>query len=380
MLKYLCEYDPTSTASTTYHNTLFATDTKQFIHTQLFYNNRYKYTLNSYKNGATIFNSYSPDLPVSITVTDKKEILEGSTGYPARHRYYITSAGADTERYIDLFYSTRDKSNIRWYVYGRTWRFLLESVKDPIVQWIRVDDPSIPAGRTMEQPTYKKTQKELKDFTYIDGETGEKKTETVYLNQYTFTFKTLPQTLGELMQFDLSDPETGGYLLTCLAILVYDIYTPKDGELTTEPSNNEKLEELYKMLQYLCDYDPDSNASTNYHLKLFPTATKQFIHSQLAYNNRYNITINSYKNGATPQNNYQPTLPVSITVTEYVYEVAQGSAGYPKIQRFIFNSSGADNDRFIEAFYDTGNKRWFVYGESWKFLLESVRDPAPTEW
>ena len=377
MLKYLCEYNPDSNLSTTYHNKLGATDTKQFIHDRLAYNNKYKYTINSYKNGATVLNGYTPITPVSITVTDPKITSQEVKGYPTTNRFTFTSAGADGERFIDMFYSTK---NNRWYVYGRSWRYLLEAVKDPYVPWILVDDPTVPAGRKMEQPTYKKTVKELKDFTYIDGETGEKKTETVYLNQYTFTFKTLPQTLGELKQFDMSDPETGGYLLTCLAILIYDIYVPQDGELTSNPSKNATLEEVYKMQQYLCNYDPDSNAATNYHNRLEPVPTKQFVHDRLAYNEKYRYTINSYKNGATPENEYTPASPVSITVTEYVYDLGEARIGYPKLQRFNFNSSGADSARFLDAFYDTVNKRWFVYSNTWKFLLEAVRDPVPTEF
>ena len=377
MLKYLCEYNPDSTASTTYHSKLFANDTKKVVHDQLYYNNRYKHTVNSYKNGATVENGYTPTLPVSITVTERPIAGETPKGYPKTTRFTFNSSGADGERFIDMFYSTK---NSRWYVFGNTWKYLLMAVRDPVTQWIRVDDPSIPAGRKMEKPTYTKSEKVLKDFTYIDGKTGEKKTETVHLNQYTFTFKTIPHTLGELMQFDLSDPVTGGYLLTCLAILIYDGYVPQNGELTTEPSKNESLEEVYKMLQYLCAYDPASNASTNYHNKLFPNATKQMVHDRLAYNDRYKYTINSYKNGATPENEYTPTLPVSITITENVYDLGEAQVGYRKLQRFLFNSSGADSDRFLDAFYDAANKRWFVYSNTWKFLLEAVRDPVPTEF
>ena len=377
MLKYLCEYNPESTASTTYHNKLFANDTKTTVHDQLYYNNKHIYTINSYKNGATIRNGYTPTLPISITVTDYNDTFEAVKGYPERHRYWFTSAGADGERYIDLFYSTK---NNRWFVYGETWKYLLMGVKDPIVQWIRKADSSVPAGRKMEQPTYTKGEKVLKDLTYIDGKTGERKTETVHLAQYTFTFKTVPQTLGELMQFDLSDPETGGYLLTALALLIYDNYVPANGELTSTPSKNATLEEAYKMVKYLSEYDPGSSASTNYHNRLDPNPTKQFIHDRLAYNDRYKYTFNSYKNGATPENEYTPAAPVSITVTEYVYELAQGGEGYPTVRRFMFNSSGADSARFLDAFYDGPNQSWFIYGNTWKFPLEAVRDPAPTEF
>ena len=377
MLKYLCEYNPDSTASTTYHNKLFATDTKTFIHDRLSPNNKYLYTIHSYMDGATTKNGYTPTLPISITVTDPKSTSQEFKGYPTTNRYHITSSGADGERFLDLFYSTK---NNRWYVYGRSWRYMLEAVRDPIVQWIREVDPSVPAGRKMEQPTYVKGERVIKDLTYIDGQTGEKKTEDVTLSEYTFTFKTVPQTLGELMQFDLSDPKTGGYLVTFLLLLTYDIYEPENGELTSSPSKNAKLEEVYKMLQYLCDYDPDSNASTTYHNKLFPNPTKQFVHDRLAYNDRYKYTINSYKNGATPENEYTPDEPVSISVIENVYELAQGGEGYPTMQRFLFYSSGADSVRFVDAFYDQANQSWFINGNTWKFPLEAVRDPVPTEF
>ena len=377
MLKYMCEYNPDSNASTTYHSKLGWNETRTFIHEQLSRNNNYKYTLNSYKNGATIYNGYTPDQPISITVRESRDTSgETTPGYPTLTRYKFDSSGADTERFIDMFYSSKNK---RWYVFSSTWKYMLQQVRDPIVQWI-AEYPDVPAGNKMEQPTYTKSEKVLKDFTYIDGNTNERKTEDVPLKQYTFTFKTLPTTLGELMQFDISDPEVGGYLMTCLSILIFDIYEPMDGELTSNPSKNAKLEEVYEMLKYLAEYDPDSNAATNYHNRLDPTPTKQFIHQQLAYSDRYKYTINSYKNGATPENEYTPTLPVSITVTEYVYDLGDATPGHLKRHRFTFKSSGADGERFIDGFYDPANRRWFSRDVTWKFLLTSVRDPAPTEW
>ena len=377
MLKYLCEYNPDSTASTTYHNKLYENDTKTTVHDQLYYNNKYKYTLKSYLNGATIENGYTPTLPISITVTeDPGGTVEATTGYPKKLRFSFQSAGADAARYVDMFYSTKNK---RWYVWGETWKYMLQSVRDPVVQWL-AEYPSVPAGRTMQQPTYVRTEKVLKDFEFIDNITDEPRKEDVTLAQYTFTFPTLPRTLGELMQFDLSDPETGGYLTTCLALLIYDNYVPQDGELYGDKTSNESLNEVYAMLQYLCDYNPDSSSSTNYHNKLFESDTKTFVHDRLAYNDRYKYTLNSYKNGASVSNEYTPDQPVSITVNEYPYSMGEATAGRPKQIRFTFTSAGADGDRFLEAFYDGPNNRWFIYGTTWKYPLSAVRDPVPDEF
>ncbi|MCR5837254.1 MAG: Ig-like domain-containing protein [Lachnospiraceae bacterium] len=72
----------------------------------------------SYFNGATDTNNYTPDEPYVLEMYKgpyyiaEKETITGTR--PTTYMILVKSGGADAERYIDVYYSTKDK---RWYSY-----------------------------------------------------------------------------------------------------------------------------------------------------------------------------------------------------------------------------------------------------------------------
>lgn len=80
----------------------------------------------------------------------------------------------------------------------------------------------------------------------------------------------------------------------------------------------------------------------------------------------------SYFKGATPDNNYTPTEPFSVTVSSNPYSNA--NEGYMKL---FIRSGGADSPREI-VMRMKGDGRWFLWDQ---FLLPDIRKPkAEDPW
>ncbi|MBO4927585.1 MAG: hypothetical protein J5379_04975 [Clostridiales bacterium] len=83
----------------------------------------------------------------------------------------------------------------------------------------------------------------------------------------------------------------------------------------------------------------------------------------------------SYMNGATPQNNYTPQRPYSVTVFELAHSRDNINEGYITIN---VNSSGADNPRQIRLRNKPSTGEWFLWEQ---FILVGIRIPdAANPW
>ncbi len=77
----------------------------------------------------------------------------------------------------------------------------------------------------------------------------------------------------------------------------------------------------------------------------------------------------SYFNGTSPQNDYAPSTPYSITVSENRYSYQEH--GYAKL---YLNSSGADSPRSVTLRL-AKDGRWYLWEQ---FLLPDIRPPEST--
>ncbi len=107
-------------------NQTFSNFDKQFVQTQ-FATAANKVLQNCYFGGAKPENGYTPDEPFTITLEEGPYFIKASNGKPERHMSLIYFAGADTERYMDVFKS----SGGTWYGYESNYKHLLASVKEP---------------------------------------------------------------------------------------------------------------------------------------------------------------------------------------------------------------------------------------------------------
>ena len=78
----------------------------------------------------------------------------------------------------------------------------------------------------------------------------------------------------------------------------------------------------------------------------------------------------SYFKGATPENNYQPTNPFTLTIDAGPY--ADANPGYKKL---FIKSSGADNAREV-VLRMKGDGQWLLWDQA---LLVGIREPKSAD-
>ena len=102
---------------------------------------------------------------------------------------------------------------------------------------------------------------------------------------------------------------------------------------------------------------------------------------------KYKYLGNAYLNGATPENNYTPAKPISITlrqdtlpgkgnsISENIpyFEKTQTT---PDIYRAFIDFPGSDSSRWICCYKHSKTGKWFIWDQSWHDLLTAVKQPA----
>ena len=81
----------------------------------------------------------------------------------------------------------------------------------------------------------------------------------------------------------------------------------------------------------------------------------------------------SYFNGATPENNYEPTTPYTLTFFENPYSRDHFSDGYLTLH---IKSGGADSARQIKLRTKPSTGQWFLWEQ---FLLADIRQPVSAD-
>ncbi|MCR5432019.1 MAG: hypothetical protein K6E95_05630 [Lachnospiraceae bacterium] len=154
----------------------------------------------------------------------------------------------------------------------------------------------------------------------------------------TLTFDKLPQNLDEMKALpgdiaSLKDP----YGVMALTILAYEVYH----------TNPDAAIEMIKYLRGPREFSAYDNQFTK---DRFPKGAAQS-----------EYLMRSYFEGATPDNNYTPTMPYTIKVYENPYSRDQFADGYLKV---FVKSGGADSERYITLRTKASTGEWFVWGES----------------
>jgi len=152
-----------------------------------------------------------------------------------------------------------------------------------------------------------------------------------------FSFAALPQNIAQLQAMPESALTTP-FQTAALTVAVLCRYA-------------DSVTETIDMLNFLKGPQPLSTYET------------QFLRDRLAGKS---YIPRSFFAGSTPQNNYTPTLPYTITVLEDPYTYAQ--EGYAKL---LIQSSGADQARPIKL--RKKGAQWFLWDN---FLLSDIRRPA----
>ena len=154
-------------------------------------------------------------------------------------------------------------------------------------------------------------------------------------------FEKLPENFEEFISLPECAMDTP-FKTAALAVVALCFY-PKDSELS------------YKMLDYLRGPRPLSGFD------------KSFIKDRFMDGKDY--VPRSYFSGATPENDYTPSLPYKITVSENPYSYT--NEGYAKL--FIC-SGGADSPREV-LLRNAKDGKWYLWEQ---YLLSDIRKPEST--
>jgi len=158
----------------------------------------------------------------------------------------------------------------------------------------------------------------------------------------TFTFRALPESLAEMQalpEAQLDSPFQTAALTVC-ALCAY----AADKQIGID------------MLNWLRGPRPLSNHELS------------FLNDRFMDNKTY--VPFSYFKGATPENDYTPSEPFTITFTTNPY--SDDNEGYMKL---FVKSGGADNDRSV-VLRRRGDGKWFLWDQ---FLLSDIRTPKSAD-
>ncbi|MCL1834705.1 MAG: hypothetical protein FWG48_00965 [Oscillospiraceae bacterium] len=127
----------------------------------------------------------------------------------------------------------------------------------------------------------------------------------------------------------------------------------------------------------LCVYPLDKDACIamiNYLSGPSPMSQRdlQFLRDRMAQNNKARFIGASYFSGATPQNDYMPSQPYTVTVSEHPYSYAKEG-----VVSLNVRSGGADSARSIETRLAKDGK-WYIWQSGYHALLVDIRQPEST--
>lgn len=113
---------------------------KNFLRDRMKADNGYKYLGNSYLNGATPANNYTPSKPISITlrqdtlpgkgnsISEEIPYFESTQTTPAIYRAFTDFAGSDSSRWICTY---KHSKTGKWFIWDQSWHDLLTRIKQP---------------------------------------------------------------------------------------------------------------------------------------------------------------------------------------------------------------------------------------------------------
>ena len=189
----------------------------------------------------------------------------------------------------------------------------------------------------------------------VKNEAGKPVVIDVPLNTYIYTFSTIPTNVEELKQYNISGDD-GRYKV--LALYIMSLRTWK-------PENQTDCEE---MIGYLC----------NRQLSVYE---KQRLAEQMKKSKQYLYLGNAFLNGSTPANNYTPSQPYSITLTQdsvvdedQVYIPANPSIPSPDQYRAFIYCKASDSGKWIDVYKSSKDGNWYMY--KWMDLITSIKAPA----
>ncbi|MBQ3380113.1 MAG: hypothetical protein IJG50_09700 [Clostridia bacterium] len=325
-------------------------------------NNKYRYIGNAYLGGAEAENDYTPSDPITVTLRQSvyDPYMEASDWAPEQKQVLISLPGDDNDRYC--LFSQDENGN--WKVFRISWQNLLADVKTTASDKLYPPQTCSPAAYSNPQIEPKETRVLVPAKAAGVDENGDPVVIDTTVEQVTYTFSTVPKSYEDLIQYKLDSP----YKTMALLFMAFRTWTPQDPETCLE------------MMDYLTCTNVDSEETdAEGHRLAIPFSKynywREFMRDLMTQNTKYRFIGNAYLGGASPQNNYTPTEPITVTLRQSVYDpfCAQTSES-PELKQILIHIDGADSDRYALLYQDQLGD-WRIYGDNWMGLLTDVKKP-----
>ncbi|MBR2741959.1 MAG: hypothetical protein IKD89_00025 [Clostridia bacterium] len=338
---------------------------RDFLNGRMLQNTKYRYIGNAYLGGAAPKNDYTPSQP--ITVTLRQSVYDPYTAAtdtsPELKQILIHIDGADNDRYALMYRDQRGD----WRFFGDSWKGLLTDVQKPDMDILMPPETERPESYANPQTEPIESIFDIPAKAVGTDDAGNTIIIDTTVKQHTFTFTKAPETYEDIIQYKLDSP----YKAMALLIMAYRTWTPKNPEI------------CLKMLDYLTNTDVSSGKQDNtghYLSKKFSEYPFwiEFLRDRMRQNEKYRYIGNAYLDGAMPSNDYTPSMPLTVTVKESVYNPYRSNDLHdtdPTIYQVLITIPGADNDRYA-LFYQDQRGDWRVFGDNWKGLLTDVKTPS----
>jgi len=370
MIKFLCE-SPTSCAL---GSDVFNQHSQTFIKNNVLDKElipkhyKYKYLGNSYFDGATRYNNYTPTTPLTITIEDY--VYDGiwSSNYNTYIYTMVTRfKGSDFPRLIKLY---QDQYDHQWYIFSDSWKSFCVDIKKPMIKSSETPKTDYVAE---DQPNICSEEVDGKYVVY-NKKTGINEIKNGKFIQKKITFRTIPSTAADISKISRQGPvvqkddeyrnvsdlenDNGRFMVAALYIAALRAWTPSSAK------------EVDAMLKILCE-SPTSRALG---AEVYTNHSSQSLMVSMKQNEKYKYLGSSYFDGTTPENGYM-TNETTITVKDYVYDGDWSDNYESKIYTVVVKSSGADTPRLLKVYQDPFDLEWYIFSDSWKSLILDIRKP-----
>ena len=354
---------------------------------------KYTYIGNSYFDGASPYNMYTPDEPLTVTVEDY--VYDGIWSDDYQCMIYTVIArfdGADTERLLKMY---QDPFDLRWYIFSDSYKSFISDVKNPILNKEEVLEKFYNEYSTRKDISYNAEKQPVisTNTVYRDAQDPNDKSKIIKqpVTQAQITFKNngndvFPKDSTSLNAIDrrgpelIQDPNNTNRKMADIENDTGRFMTIAAYFAALKNLNQYDNTQAYKMMELLCE-SPTSCALGS---DVFNSHSQSFMKDNvwnkkvgLTEQNKSEILGNSYFDGADRFNNYTPGEPLTVTVEDYVYDGIWSNDYNTYIYTVITRFKGADSERLLKMYQDPYDNQWYIFSDSWKSFCSDIKDPVP---
>ncbi len=356
----------------------------------------------SYFNGATTQNYYTPDQPYVLEMykgpyyIESKETITGTR--PTTYMILVKSGGADSERYIDVYESTKTG---RWFSYENQFMHVIANdFKTPVKpvdpeklipedngyfsEHVKIDYDIIEKHVDFDLKTDAEgnpdpaevAELEELGFTIEDGRAvKDQKCEAVK-----YTIDKLPETVEDIKSFFAAKEKIetdengtvwnyGGF--NAMAANICAACTFKGGSNPSDPYfSKDPVREMFEYINGPSESMDIAKAQMDNAISSMKSAI------QACGENVYK----SYFNGATPKNNYTPDEPFVLEMYKgpYYIEAKETITGErPTTYMILVKSGGADSEKYIDVYEQKENGIWYSFENQFMHVIANdFKEPA----